>query len=88
MPKTARLDLRLEPEHKALIERAARVSGASVSEFVVAHALEASRRVLAEHRRVERIQVTEAAFERLVAELERPARVVPELLEELKKASR
>jgi len=85
MPKTARLDLRLEPEHKALIERAARVSGASVSEFVVAHALEASRRVLAEHRRVE---VAEAAFLRLVAELERPARLVPELLEQLQKAKR
>ncbi len=88
MPKTARLDLRLDPEHKALIERAARISGASVSEFVVAHALEASRRVLAEHQRVEQIQVTEAAFERLVAELERPARVVPELLEALKKVER
>ncbi len=88
MPKTARLDLRLDPEHKALIERAARVSGASVSEFVVARALEASRRILAEHRRVERVAVAEAAFERLAAELARPARPVPELLDQLRKVRR
>ena len=59
-----------------------------MSKFVVVHALEASRRVLAENRCMERIQAAEAAFERLVAELERPARVVPELLEQLQKAER
>ncbi len=88
MPKTARLDLRLDPEHKALIERAARISGTSVSEFIVGRVLEASRRVLAEHQHVEQIVVRGDAFEHLVAELARPARVVPELLDQLRKATR
>ena len=88
MPKTARLELRLLPEHKALIQRAARISGMSVSEFVVGGALEASRRVLTEHQHVEQIVVREEAFEHLFGELARPARVVPELLDQLRKATR
>lgn len=88
MPKTARLEFRLEPEQKALIEKAARLSGASVSEFSAITLLEKARLVLAEHRQTEQILIGAEAFDRLAQELTRPARVVPELLEELRKASR
>lgn len=57
MPKTARLEFRLEPEQKALIEKAARLSGASVSEFSAITLLEKARLVLAEHRQTEQILI-------------------------------
>jgi len=35
-PQTARLDFRVSPEHKSLIERAASVQGQTVSSFAIA----------------------------------------------------
>ena len=84
--KTARLDVRLDPELKKLIEEAAALSGSTISSFVQAALLEKARAVIREHRAVERMELSAEAFDRLVEELEEPARVVPELLEQLGKA--
>ncbi len=84
--KTARLDVRLDPEQKKLIEEAAALSGSTISSFVQAALLEKARAVIREHRAVERLVLSAEAFDRLVEELEQPARTVPELLEQLGKA--
>ena len=47
--RTARLDLRVTPEDKELIKRAAEVSGRSQTEFVLGSARSEARRTLREH---------------------------------------
>lgn len=49
--RNRRLDLRTTPEERELIERAARVTGNDLTEFVLAHASDAARRVLADRDR-------------------------------------
>jgi len=83
--KTARLDVRLDPEQKKLIEEAAALSGGTTSSFVQAALLEKARTVIREHRAVERMVLSAEAFDQLVVDLEKPARTVPELLEQLGK---
>jgi uncharacterized protein (DUF1778 family) len=52
MPATARkedrLELRLEPDRRLLLDEAASASGMSTSAFVLAHATEAAREVVAD----------------------------------------
>jgi uncharacterized protein (DUF1778 family) len=43
--KTERIEMRVSPEHKALIERAAALRGQSISAFVVAEVLERARQI-------------------------------------------
>jgi uncharacterized protein (DUF1778 family) len=49
--RSKRLELRATPEERELIERAAQVSGSDLTEFVLAHASDAARRVLADRER-------------------------------------
>lgn len=65
--KEARLDLRLDPENKARIERAARLSSESISAFVVHAATAAADRVLA---RAEVTVMPAEQFDRLLAALD------------------
>jgi len=84
--KNARLDVRLAPEHKKLIEEAARLSGATTSAFMQMTLPERARAVVREHQAVERVVLPSATFDRLWRELDgRPAKVVPELLTQLRK---
>jgi uncharacterized protein (DUF1778 family) len=46
--RSTRLEVKLSPETLALIKRATEIEGRSVSDFVVAAALEAARRTIAE----------------------------------------
>jgi uncharacterized protein (DUF1778 family) len=46
--KDDRLELRLEPQRRRLLDEAASASGMSTSAFVLAHATEAAREVLAD----------------------------------------
>ena len=46
--KEDRLELRLEPEKRQLLDAAAKATGVSTSAFVLAHATEAARDVLAD----------------------------------------
>ena len=48
-PKTERLEIRVSPEHKQLIERAAKATGQVVSQFMVSIALRRAERVLRRH---------------------------------------
>ena len=82
MAATARMDLRLELANKQLIEEAARLLSTSVSNFTTSAALEKARDVLLEH---QAIKVSQEAYEHLLFELQQPSRVIPELLEQLKK---
>jgi len=51
-PKSDRIQIRIDDFSKKKIERAARYSRKTVSEFVVANAMEAADRVIDEHDRV------------------------------------
>ncbi len=85
--KTARLEVRLAPEQKKLIEEAARLSGATTSAFVQMVLLERARETVREHRAVERVVLRAEAFDRLFWELQnQPPGIVPELREQLRKA--
>jgi uncharacterized protein (DUF1778 family) len=50
--KSARLETRVSPEQKELIERAAAYSGRSVSDFVVANVEVAAKKVVDEYERL------------------------------------
>ncbi len=45
--RTARLEQRVSPETKDLLERAARLQGVNASEFMIAHAVSAARETIA-----------------------------------------
>jgi len=47
--RTERTEARLLPEQKKRIERAARLRGLSLSDFIVQHADEAARKTIQEH---------------------------------------
>lgn len=49
---SARLDVRLRPDKKALIEEAATLSGKTISEYVVSTLLQQSTEVLQRHRHI------------------------------------
>ncbi len=71
-----RLELRTTEEERALIDRAVAASGTDLTEFVVAHASEAARRVLADR---QSYGLDPAALEAWDALNERPARELPGL---------
>lgn len=48
-PRPERIEARLSSEAKAVIQRAAEISGRSVSDFVVASALDAAKETIREH---------------------------------------
>jgi uncharacterized protein (DUF1778 family) len=61
--RSKRLELRTTPEERELIERAARASGSDLTEFVLVHASDAARRVLADRERFELDSDALAAWE-------------------------
>lgn len=65
-----RINLRTSPEAKAMIERAAALMGTSVSAFMLQHAYEAARRVVADN---DTLQLSQQAFAEFVSALENPA---------------
>ena len=60
--KSERLEARVTPEAKALFERAARIEGRSVTEFVVNSVLEAARRTVRENELTELTRRDRMAF--------------------------
>jgi uncharacterized protein (DUF1778 family) len=67
--KRERLNARITPAAKALLERAASLEGRSVTDFVVAKAMEAAVRSIADH---DRIMLTEQERDRFFAALLAP----------------
>ena len=58
----ARLEARVSAEQKAVLQQAAALSGRSLSEFVVASAQEAARRVIQEHNSISLARAEQLAF--------------------------
>lgn len=74
--RSRRMELRTTEEERALIDRAVAASGTDLTEFVVTHASEAARRVLADRQTFDLDAVTVVAWDELNS---RPARELPGL---------
>ena len=74
--RSRRMELRTTDEERALIDRAVAESGTDLTEFVVTHASEAARRVLADRKSFELDAEALVAWEELNS---RPARELPGL---------
>ena len=58
----ARLEARISVEQKTVLQQAAALSGSTLSEFVVASAQEAARRVIQEHETIRLSRTEQIAF--------------------------
>lgn len=76
---TSRLEFRVSPENKALIERAAELTGEQPTAFARTAAEERAERVLREHEAT--TAVPSQFFDDLLAALEAPAQPNPALAE-------
>jgi uncharacterized protein (DUF1778 family) len=74
--KTDRVEMRVSPEQRDRIERAAALSGASMSSFVVAAAVRRADEVISEHAST---VVPVDYFDKLLAALNEPAEPSPRL---------
>ncbi len=74
--KSDRLDVRLTPEHKDLIERAAAATGQAISAFAVSNLVERAREVLSRH---EQTVLSARDWRRFVEVLEREEEPTPAL---------
>ncbi len=72
MAATARLEVRVRPERKALLERAAELSHVKVSDFVRNAAEERAEQVIREHEATTRVPAE--FFDELLAALDAPTR--------------
>ncbi len=73
MPTTtesARINLRTSPEAKALIERAAALTGTSLSSFMLQNAYAAARQVVTDH---DTLTLCQEAFEAFVNACDNPS---------------
>ena len=60
--RSARLEARISVEQKTVLQRAATLSGRTLSEFVVASAQDAARRVIQEHETIRLSRAEQIAF--------------------------
>ena len=60
--RSARLEARISVEQKTVLQRAATLSGRTLSEFVVASAQDAATRVIQEHETIRLSRVEQIAF--------------------------
>ncbi len=74
--KSDRLEIRLEAEHRELLDEAAAASAMSVSSFVLAHATDAARAVLADRTS---FVLPEERWDAFVELLDRDAKPMPGL---------
>ena len=77
-PRRHRLEVRVTPERDALIRQAADLQKTSVTAFVLDTVTRRARKVLKDH---DTIVLSNAAFDRFLVEVDRPAQAVPELVE-------
>ena len=76
--KRHRLEMRVSPEQEALIRHAAELEGTTVTTFVLDTVTTRASGVIEAHRD---LTLSNNAFDRFFAELDRPAAPVPELVE-------
>lgn len=74
--RSNRIELRTTPEERELIDRALAVTGADLTEFVVTHATDAARQVLADR---DRFELEESALDEWEAVNARPVKELPGL---------
>jgi uncharacterized protein (DUF1778 family) len=73
-----RIEVRVTPEQDAVIRQAADLEETTVTNFVLDTVTARARKVIKAN---QDLVLSNEAFDRFLAELDRPARVVPELLE-------
>lgn len=76
--KRHRLEMRVSPEQEALIRHAAELEGTTVTTFVLDTVTAQASSVIEAHRD---LVLSNEAFDRFLAQLDRPATPVPELVE-------
>jgi uncharacterized protein (DUF1778 family) len=77
-PRRHRIEVRVTPEQDAVIRQAADLEETTVTNFVLETVTARARRVIKQN---QDLSLTEEAFDRFLAELDKPATVVPELAE-------
>jgi uncharacterized protein (DUF1778 family) len=80
-----RLEVRVTPDQDALIREAADLEGATVTAFVLDTVTTRAKRVLRQH---QDLVLSNEAFDRFIAELDKPAKPVPELVKLFKRHSK
>lgn len=73
-----RLEVRVTPEQDALIRQAADLEDTTVTAFILESVTSKAKRVVKQH---QDLVLSNDAFDRFIAELDRPAKRVPELVE-------
>jgi len=73
-----RLEVRISPEQDSLIRQAANLEDSTVTAFVLDTVTSKARRVVKQH---QDLLLSNEAFDRFIAELDKPAKPVPELVE-------
>lgn len=77
-----RLEVRVTAEQDALVRQAADLEGATVTAFVLDTVTARAKRVVKQH---QELVLSNDAFDRFIAELDKPAEPIPELVELFKK---
>lgn len=77
-PRRYRLEVRVNPEQDALIREAADLEATTVSAFVLETVTARAKKVIREH---QDLVLSAEAYDRFIAELDKPAESVPELVE-------
>jgi uncharacterized protein (DUF1778 family) len=73
-----RLEVRVTPEQDALIRQAADLEDTTVTAFVLESVTSKAKQVVKQH---QDLVLSNEAFDRFIAELDKPAKPVPELVE-------
>jgi len=73
-----RLEVRVTPEQDALIRQAADLEDTTVTAFVLDTVTTRAKRVLRQH---QDLVLSNEAFDRFIAELDKPAKPVPQLVD-------
>lgn len=73
-----RLEVRVTPEQDSLIRQAAGLEDSTVTAFVLDTVTSRAKRVVKQH---QDLVLSNAAFDRFIAELDKPAESVPELVD-------
>jgi uncharacterized protein (DUF1778 family) len=80
-----RLEVRVTPDQDALIRQAADLEETTVTAFVLDTVTARAKRVVRQH---QDLVLSNEAFDRFIAELDKPAEVVPELVKLFKRHSK
>jgi uncharacterized protein (DUF1778 family) len=82
---SARLDMRLSTEAKALLEKAARYDEQTLTDYALSHLMKSARTTIEQH---ERIILTKTESERFLTALDESPRRIPALKKLAKKYAR